>query len=297
MSIRSPTIISCISHTQLGDSVCSLPVAGYIKKIFPNSYSVAVLDPRTKELAPLLINHPDIDRIYISHKAGGYTEEENQWVATFDFNLPLFGHYVPSNWIKTMSWVESNFRLRFQFEAISSPFSSNAWSSLTEDERKPKLKPWFDIGRYEKFIVICPFVGYNLSDETTRKRSPSLEWWGAVVKMILKMGFKVIQIGIPSHPVVYNDINFYDRRDISLLESVKLALGADLFLGACGGVSVVINAYGQKTICPFTNWIKEAKLENLLPVNYKNNMIPILGKDDINIISLDEVERAILQHG
>ena len=200
---KFPSIISVISPGQFGDSVCSLPAAHYIKKIFPNSYSVAVLDPKTKELAPLLINHPDIDRIYINEKEEGYTEKEKQWVSTFDFNLPLLGHYVPPSWNKTMSWVESNFRLRFQFQATGSPLSARGWDTLTEDEKKPKLEPWFKVEHFdEKLIVIAPFVGYNLNDEMTRTRSPSLDWWFLVVEMLINMGFTVVQIGTKNYPPI-----------------------------------------------------------------------------------------------
>lgn len=292
--MKSPTIIGVTSPTQAGDSICSLVVATYIKKVFPNSYSVAVLDSRTKELAPLLINQPDIDRIYINKKEEGYTEKEKQWASTFDYNLPLFGHYVPETWSTTMNWVERNFRIRFQFERPDSKLSVNGWNSLTEEEKKPKLDAWFDICRYNKTIIISPFVGYNLSDETTKKRSPSMEWWVNVVEMITKMGFNVVQIGLPNSPLIKHD-KISDKRGLSLLESVKLALGADIFFGACGGMQFIVNSYGHKTICPFTNWIKDAKPEILLPVNYKNNMIPIYSKDNINLISLDEVEKAILQ--
>lgn len=293
--MKSPTLIGAVSPTQAGDCVCSLVAARYIKKVFPNSYSVAVLDPRTRELSPLLINQPDIDRIYITQKQEGYTEEEKEWASIFDYNLPLFGHYVPPIWSKTISWVEANFRLRFQFEPRNSPLSGDSWNSLTEDEKSPKLKPWFEIERFDKLVVLAPFVGYNLTDEVTRIRSPSLDWWKLIVKMLLKMGFTIAQIGMPNSPLICNDSNFHDKRNLSLLESVKLALGSDLFIGACGGMSFIINAYGHKTICTYTNWIKNAKPEILLPVNYKNKMISIYGKDNINSISLDEMNNAICQ--
>ena len=59
----------------------------------------------------------------------------------------------------------------------------------------------------------------------------------------------------------------------------------------------IVNSYGHKTICPFTNWVKDASPEVLLPVNYKGNMIPLYSKDNVNLVTLDEVEKAILQHG
>lgn len=295
--MKNPTIIGVIAPTQLGDAVCSLPAATYIKKVFPNSYSVAVLDPRTKELAPLLINHPDIDKIYISEKEEGYTKKEYDWASTFDYNLPLFGHYVPDDWSSTISPREANFRLRFQFEQLDSPLSPNGWNDLTEYEKMPKLETWFNFERFNKTIVVAPFVGYNLADETTRTRCPSVKWWKSVVEMIIKMGFVVVQIGIPKHPLICGHPVLVDARHFSLLESVKVALGAYLFIGACGGMSMIINAYGHKTICPYTNWKKTAISDALLPVNHKNNMIPLYSKDNINLITLDEVEKAILTHG
>lgn len=291
--MRFPSVIGVLSPTQMGDCICSLPAARYIKKIFPNSYSVAVLDPRSKELAPLLINHPDIDRIYINEKEEGYTEKEKQWVSTFNCNLHLFGHYVPEIWTKIMSPREANFRLRFQFQPINSPFQGNGWNYLTEEEKIPKLEPWFNIERCNKLIVLSPFVGYYFDNEIVQTRSPSLEWWKLVVEMLLKMGFCVAQIGIKNFPLIYDHHNFYDKRNLSLLESIKLALGADLFIGACGGMSFIINAYGQKSICPYTDWIKDATPEALLPVNSKNKLVPLFSKDNINNISLEDVEKSI----
>ena len=293
--MKNPTLIGTVAPHQIGDTVCSLPVAHYIKKIFPNSYSVAVLDPRSKELAPLLLNHPDIDRIYINQQEGGYTEMERKWASTFDFNLPLFGHFVFDGWAKTMSWMESNFRVRFQFQPAGSPLLGKAWDNLTENEKKPKLEQWFEIERFNKLIVLAPFVGYDLTHKTTQIRSPSLNWWQLVVEMLLQMGFAVAQIGMLNSPLIYNHINFYDKRNLSLLESTKLALGADLFIGACGGMSYVINAYGQKTICLYTDWIKNASSQALLPVNYKDRMIPVFGENDINSISLETIREAVCQ--
>ena len=293
--MRSPSIIGGLSPSLIGDCICSLTAARYIKKVFPNSYSVATLDPRTRELAPLLLNHSDIDRIYITQKEDGYTESEKQWVSTFDLNLPLVGHYVPEDWVKTISPRETNFRIRFQFQHIGSLLSPEGWNKLTEDEKKPKLEQWFKLERFDKLIVLAPFVGYNLDAETTKIRSPSLDWWKVVVEMLFQMGFTVAQIGTLNFPLVYNHPNFYDKRDLSLLESVRLALGADLFIGACGGMSFVINAYGQKSICPYTDWIKNATPEALLPINYKDRMIPIFGSDGINSISLEAMCQAVKQ--
>lgn len=293
---KFPSIIGVLSPGQFGDTICSLVAARYIKKVFPDSYSVAVLDPKTRELAPLLINNSYIDKIYINEKEEGYTEKEKQWASTFDFNLPIFGHYVPPNWSKTMSWVESNFRLRFQFQAAHSSLSASGWDTLTEDEKKPKLEQWFKVERFdEKVVVVSPFVGYSLDDEMTRTRSPSLDWWESVVEMLLKVGFTVVQIGTKNFPPICDCPNFYDYRNFSLFESVRLTLGADLFIGACGGMSFIINAYGQKSICPYTDWVKGAKLEVLLPVNYKNRLIPLFGETGINSISLETVREAVLR--
>ena len=293
--MKSPTLIGVIAPGQIGDCVCSLTAARYIKKVFPDSYSVAVLDPRSKELAPLLINHSDIDRIYISQKENGYTESEKQWVSTFDFNFPLVGHYVPESWTKQMSPRETNFKIRFQFQPVKSPLFGSGWSNLTEDEKKPKLEQWFKVDRFDKLIVLAPFVGYDLNAETTKIRAPSLDWWKLVVEMLLQMDFTIAQIGTLNFPLVYNHANFYDKRNLSLWESVKLALGADLFIGACGGMSFVINAYGQKSVCPYTDWIKGATSEALLPVNYKNRMIPIFGENGINSITLEAMRQAVCE--
>lgn len=294
--MKKPTLIGTISPHQIGDSICSLVAARYIKKVFPNSYSVAVLDPRSKELAPLLLNCPDIDRIYINQKEGGYTETERKWASTFDFNLPLFGHFVPTGWSKTMSWMESNFRVRFQFQPAGSPLSGKDWDSLTEDEKKPKLEQWFEIERFDKpLIVISPFVGYSSDDKNTQIRNPSLEWWQSIVKMLLGMDFIIAQVGMPNSRLIYEHENFIDKRYLSLLESTRLSIGADLFIGACGGMSFIVNAYGQKTICPYTNWVKNASPNTLLPVNYKDRMIPIFGENDINSISLETMREAVCQ--
>ena len=60
-------------------------------------------------------------------------------------------------------------------------------------------------------------------------------------------------------------------------------------------MSFIINAYGQKTICPYTDWVKDALPENLLPINCKDRMVPVFGKDNINSISLEEMRQAVCQ--
>ncbi len=49
----------------IGDTVSALPIAVYLKKRFPQSHLIWPIGKKFSQGAPLYLNHPAIDEIYI----------------------------------------------------------------------------------------------------------------------------------------------------------------------------------------------------------------------------------------
>ncbi len=278
----------------LGDIIGSLPFLTYLEKIRPGSYKMVYIDKKCAHIAPFLLNHPLIDKIYISEDSDKVSEKDAEYCKKFDMVFEPFVSVYFQDWFNTIHITESLFRLNFL--CGSGYIDPKEWDRLTEEEKCPKLYQWFEpIEYWRKTIAIWPFSGYANSDASIQLRSPSLEWWEKMVELLYEAGFDVNQYGHPESPLIGDGKTVDDFRDMSLFDAIKDSLACDLSITTDSGSSWLLNAYGHENICLYTNY-KEGHVTNVdayVPKNWKNNLISIYGKDNINNIKQEEVLESI----
>lgn len=282
-------IFGCTRNSMLGDIIVSLPFLNYLEKVYPNSYKCAYIDKKCGQIAPFLINHSLIDKIQVSDESDKITQKDIDFINGFDLKFhPFPQHPGEHDWFNKRNIIEETFRMNFLIgQGYINP---NEYEKLTEEEKKPRLYQWFNTKRENKTIALWCESGYANQDETINQRSPSFEFWSKLVDILVK-DYKVIQLGHPNSKLLENK-KIIDLRNLSLFDAVKISLGCDLVIGTDSGSQWIIGAYGHPQICLYTNYKKD-HIQNkkaFLPVNYKNNLVDIYGKDgNINNIEVEEV--------
>jgi len=288
-------IANCLRPSRFGDTVASLPFLRYLDKKYPNSYKSVSIDPMCHQIAPFLLNHPFIDNIHILGKPDQITNGDIDFFSKFSL---VYHPYIPTTnqfWYNNWSLHEELFRMNL--EISSGRINPDEYSTLTEEEKSPRLEQWFPIERKGNTIAIFPFSGYANQDATTDQRSPSIYWWrGLIMKHLLPSGYKIIQYG---HPKSFNLQVYFpeivSRLNLSLFEMIRDSLGCDLAITTDSGAGHILSAYGMRHIVLYTNWRENHKsnLTALLPINYKKNLTNLFCKGNINNTSHEEVMNAI----
>jgi len=284
-------IANCLRPSLLGDIVVSIPFLTYLEKLYPQSYKMVFIDRKCQSIAPLLINHPLIDKIYVSEVADQLTQNEENYFKKFNLVFEPFPQIYFGNWWNEMNFIEATFRLNcLRNHGYVDP---NQWHILTDDERFPRLYQWFDVPRQNKTIAIWTNAGYNTKkDLTSQQRSPNVAFWERLVINLNKIGYTINQYGTPNVEKIESTQN---RLGLSLFEAVKESLGCDLVIGADSGSQHILGAYGHPQIILYTNWRHDhiKNFESMCPVNYNNNLIKIFGLNGINNINIEKVLDAV----
>lgn len=280
-------IIGGLRPSLFGDVIASLPFLTYLEKIYPGSYKAAYIDKKCAQIIPFLINHPLIDKIYISEEKDRVSLKDNSYFETFNMVFEPYGHVVPEGWWNFKKIVEQSFCLNFlRGHGYINP---SEWNQLSSEEQKPKLYQWFDVEKNNKFIALWPFTGYANNDLSIDKRSPNMFWWRKLANLLKDQGFEVLQYGHPNSPLLWDGV--IDRRKLSLFDAVKETLGCDCHIGTDSGSSWILGAYGMKQILLYTNY-KENHYQNFdafLPINLENNLKSLFDLHNINNINQEEI--------
>lgn len=281
-----------------GDLIVSLPTLTFFEKIYPSSYKVVYIDRKCWQVASLLINHPLIDKIYISEEKDNVTENERSYFNGFDIVLEPYGHnHSHPFWYNYFSVQEETFKLNYFSKNINSkeiPYylgyiNSLEWEKLTPEEQHPKLYQYFDLSEISKSsIALWAEAGYANNDPTIKQRSPSVNFWQDLIIDLTKLGYDINQYGHPNSTLL-NGVN--DRRNLSLLEATRESLACKLCVTTDSGASHVLNAYGKECVCLYTNWRTNHNFyyDSLCPVNWKNNLVKVFGLNNIDNINKEEV--------
>lgn len=274
----------------LGDCIASLPFLTYLEKIYPNSYKMVYIDKKCAHITPFLLNHPLIDKIYISDEIDKVSEKDEAYFRQFHMVFEPFAPVYLQDWFNTIHITEMTFRMNLlRGQGFIYP---KEYDLLTEEEKCPRLEQWFDAPKFPaKTVAIWPFAGYGNNDPTIELRSPNEHWWKHMVEELVDAGYFVSQYGHPLSPVIGDGHYLTDRRELSLFDAIKETLRCDLSITTDSGSSWLLNAYGAKNITLYTNY-KENHTTNVdayVPKNFKNNLISIWGNGNINNISHEEV--------
>lgn len=278
-----------IRPSLIGDSIMSLPILNYLELKYPDSYKYFTIAGKCSQSAPLYLNHPLIDKIYILDKEEGVSDKDKSIINNCDIVFNLFPQHpdgipcVNCWWWNHYNCVEETWRM--------AGLPLEEYHKLPKNDKYPKLYRWFKTERLNNTIVIFPFAGYY--NENTR--NPSINWWNKMVLEINKKfpEKKILHCGYFTEPTLEGKVQ--KLTNLAYFEQIKLALGADCVIGTDSGTSWVIGAYGHPQVTLLTNHAPKHN-QNLLafaPFNYKNNNINIFATNGCDNINYDTILEAI----
>lgn len=287
-----------VSYGPVGDLIMGLPLLTYFEKKYPNSYKYYVIQKRSSICAPLYINHPLIDKIKVTDNWEGFGAEDNSIMEQCQIKTTSIGwKHSSKDWHNKVSCVE---------ETAIIAGVNDIREVLTEEEMKPKLYRWFDVGimnpechtyskvnipnnnEFHNNIAIYPFAlgGRN-------GRSPSIKWWSVLLDKLFKMGYTVYHYGRGNEPQISQNPCYKSFTYLSYFEQVQRSLASRLAIGTDSGSMWVMGAYSHPSIHLMTNWLVDhnSNLLGLAPVN--DNATNLFEKGGCDNISIDKVVEVV----
>ena len=284
-----------MSYGLIGDLIMGLPMLTYFEKKYPGSYKYWVIEKKCSITAPIFLNHPLIDRIKITDEWSCIGEVDRNLRSDCDIRTTHgdWKHLSPT-WYNDVSCVEETARIAGVDDITD---------VLTEDELKPSLCRWFDVGlpdsvstysrthdsdlsEFDNNIALWPFATGEFSDKHSQLRSPSQNWWGMLIAKLADAGYSVYHYGRHSEPSLSESANYKRFTHLSFFQQVKAAMAAKLVMGPDTGSMWVMGAYSHPAINLITNHMPNhtSNLLALAPVN--DNAVNLFGDgcrcDNIN---------------
>ncbi len=274
----------------IGDTVMFLPALTILEKYFPDSYKIFPISQKTSYSSVFFLNHPLIDKIHIVEQHEGLGHQDVEIIKKCDYFIHPFPQHPPcpgltvgidNFWYNHYTCVEETMRM--------ASISMDAFKSLEEQEKKPKLYQWFNSERKNKSIAIHARAGYN----DAPIRNPSTTYWKELTKKIQDKGYKIYHCGVEKEEDIGENITRITH--LSLFDQIKVCLGCDLVIGTDSGFNWLIGAYGHPMIsllcCSAPN--HNQNLFAFAPDNYKNNNINLLAHGSCDNIKQEEILDAI----
>lgn len=272
----------------IGDSIMSLPLLNVLYKMYGHPLHLTMsLARKCKQAAPLFLFQEGIHEIKLTHEEEFLTDIEIQNAKDYHdiFINPTPGHSDPF-WYNNRSCVEETMlQCGAEYHEV--------WKTLPKKLQQPRLNKWWDTDFVnKKFVAFHCKAGYGKGNF----RSPSINWWNQLAKLLIQKGYTVIQVGhCTDEKIRYLDyIKYYNN--YSLFEQIQIATGCEYYLGTDSGFSWIINSYGiNKCISLITRW-ESNHIDNdlaLAPENWNNKNINLFGQGNCDAILFSEVLAAI----
>jgi ADP-heptose:LPS heptosyltransferase len=245
------------------------------------------------------LNHPLIDRIKITDEYSGFGNEDKKLMNECDFICSATANHDIKDWYNYRDCVTETARLAG---------INDMTEVLTSNEMKPKLIPWFspgfenpsittyskknivDLSHFKKSVGIWPFTGQTISG-----RSPSSQWWNALIEKLTNEDYTVFHFGRMAEPTLSNAEGYYRAFSLSFFQQVKAALATNITIGPDTGPMWVMGAYSHPSINLVTNYLPGHK-SNLLALNPINDKaVTFFEKGGCDNIKVEEVVDNIRQ--
>lgn len=252
--------IMCGRSGMLGDTLAALPIATYCRKHWPDAQIIWPIGKKFAQAAPIYLNHPDIDQIFIFDG-----DERPQSQRDFDM--------IDSCWLALNPTPEHpdniypSQRNIYLETFLMAGFTERQWNFLTPEEQRPKLYKWWNDGPkvQKRTIAIWPCAGYGREN----KRNPSQKWYFELINKLEKLDYCVCQFGHPNDFQVVN--SFCKLNDLNFFEQIRHSLECDLIIGTDSGSQLILGAYEKPMISLLTNHWREDQDPHSLEVNNPNN--------------------------
>ncbi len=223
-----------IRPSLIGDSVAALVVASYLKRRFDNLDMHWMVASKCSQAAPLFINQPAIDRIWVS-PIEGYGPREMEIAKTADIVFDPLPQHPDGD-----GWPNIDGRTLYSETWVMAGLPLGEYEGLANEDKVPTLYQWFKTERNSKSIAIWPGARQG---EVENRRNPPFEWWNQLAARLLKEGYKIVQCGHPNDMGGQLLTGAKDARAQSFMDLVALSLGCDLIMGTDSGSMVTLAAY------------------------------------------------------
>lgn len=288
----------------IGDTICALPTLLYFEKKYPGSYKIWPIERKVSFIAPLFLNHPLIDKIKISEGWGEFNgDSDKKLMSECDIVVDDARNdkHSSSDWFNNYNLVEETAHMHGIYDMKE---------VLTEDEMKPKLEKWFDVGientiqgtysknndvklnYFNKNIAIWPFTGNGKE----AGRCPTKEWWQDLISKLILEGYTVFHYGLDSEPRLHNSNSYKKLTYMSFFQQIKAALASDFYIASSTGPVWVMGAYQHPGITLETYWLPGhyRNPSSVTPINKNSNVI-FVEKNNLGVskIKQDDVIKTI----
>jgi ADP-heptose:LPS heptosyltransferase len=285
----------------IGDQLGALPVAGYFRKLYPQAKIIWPCAKKVSQAAPLYLNHPYIDQIYIyDGMEGPESMRDFQMHSLCDIIInPNPQHPFEHDW--------PNYRTFYQETFVMAGLPLHLYESLSLEEKFPKLYKWFNVPERSSFlpdwvekkhkvIALWPFAGYGKEGF----RTPSVEWYNNLINKLMDYDIHVVVFGHPNDPNLFSfdyDITeghkstwfVHKMRHIGFFEQIKNTLACDLVLSTDSGSGLIFAAYGHPQINFITNHWPNHKTNPLALAPQGERTFNFFGKGGADCIDIDAV--------
>jgi ADP-heptose:LPS heptosyltransferase len=237
----------------IGDIVMSLPGLTILKNAHPDCKITFPIARKCAQAADLFRNHPLIDNVYITNATESFDEEDAKKLS-FNFNLKF-------NCFPNHPWQQDWYNYRNCCEETMLMASEDLYHKyvlLSKEDKIPKLYAPTGKIKNENAIAVWPFAGYG---SQSNSRSPSLEWWSRVLKVMTK-NHKVLHFGFTNEPSIIDSPNYHKMTNLNFCDQIYKSIGCKMIIGTDSGSMWVTGAY---SIAPQINL-----LSNWLPNHHSN---------------------------
>lgn len=227
---------------------------------------------RYAQAAPLFLNHPDLNRVVITHEYEKYPNDVDRAYLIDQRYDKVFNPMAPP---RRFDW----FRSMHQTQRVLDDYGLPG-----EIDPQIRLTRWFDVESQGDTIAFAPFAGsYNPAND----KQLSFQHAQDIVDLIIMRGYKVIQIGGPGEPYLQRT----RFPQTSYFDSIRTILGCQLFVHTDTGSGWAISGYQHPQLGLYSHaYYGREFVKNIQPVNPNGRY---LSEENVNQITLDAIGQAM----
>lgn len=257
---------------QYGDLCMNLVAAKSFKTYFPDSELYFGINKKYESIKEIFYENPLIQKIHIWDKYDGWPSETDlQFIESerFDYVFHPMAYHPEEDW----------YLKRHQTEELCYMHGLKAPENL-----QISLNKYFKTDENKKFIAVNLFAETRGSDKI-----PSIEKSKQICKLINKLGYTPIQIGLPDQPQICEE-----RFIGTFFDTIKFVLSCKMLLTVDSAIAWIASGYNFPVlgIYAYTYYPKAKTSKNWQPINPNAIYLEEAYIDNINI---DQIEKSILE--
>ncbi len=248
-----------------------------LKGLYPDSHITALIGADYREIAPLFLQHPSVDKVRImTSPKDAFSPEDEAWLASKHFHH-IFDPMADHN--HSVPWYKHRVQPLEMAHMHGLPIDG--------DDGRCEFTKWFkETDGLHDYVALAAFAG--MYSPVNDKRL-SVERAQEITDIILAKGLKVLQIGGRNEPrlvgAAFMDSDYFG--------SIRNILGCRLFIHTDTGSGWCISAYGHPQLGLYSHrYHGKEFVHNIQPVT-PNGWF--LDAPSVNDIPLGAIEAALDQ--